>query len=135
MWVATVHFETYIVMYVSFTVFNSSTYEHMCFTLSFIIVKLMFILILISLGEMWRSWCIKVEYLKVMHQLFLYPSLYPVQGSCILPTLQTKRGYMTNWQDTGIDTEITGKWSYYPIRIVSKMQHIFWLVHWMVHNI
>ncbi len=119
MWVATVHFETYIVMYVSFTVFNSSTYEHMCFTLSFIIVKLMFILILISLGEMWRSWCIKVEYLKVMHQLFLYPSLYPVLRSCIILRSQTEGGYRNEGQDAAMNTKITVELYYYTIHIVS----------------
>ncbi len=67
------------------------------------------------------AWC-KLDvaiYLEVIHQLFLNPSLYAVLRSCILLRLQAKGGYRTKDQDAGMDVEISGEWSYYPIPIVN----------------
>ncbi len=50
---------------------------------------------------------IHIVYLEVIHQLFLYPSLYPVLRSCILLRLQTDGGHRTEDQDARVDTEIT----------------------------
>ncbi len=49
------------------------------------------------------------KYLEVIHQLFLYPSLFPVLRSCILLRPHVEARYRTQGQDAGMDTEITGE--------------------------
>ncbi len=65
----------------------------------------------------WAHYVVWKAYLGVRDQLCLYPSLCPVLRSYILP--QAKGWYRTEGKDAGMDTEITGEWSYYPIHIVN----------------
>ncbi len=71
-------------------------------------------------------------YWDIIHQLYLYPSLYPVPSSCTLLRMQAKDGYRTERYDTEIDTEITGEWSYHPIPIVviSTLNVKHFLIGW-----